>query len=52
MGRRDWEERVTCSACNGDGEIKGKQCRACKGKGFHIVIIEKKDRDPKPGEWD
>jgi len=31
---------IKCPVCNGTGEYKGKECKACNGKGI-VVMIEK-----------
>lgn len=50
------EKKVTCSMCNGTGEVKyyygdGDDdynmgiCTSCDGKGFSMVEVDKKDAD-------
>ena len=55
-GGRTVEKKVTCSMCNGTGEVKyyygdGDEdynmgpCTSCDGKGYSTVEVDKKDAD-------
>ena len=31
------EEKTECDKCGGDGEVDGKECEHCEGKGYHMT---------------